>query len=87
LDFDGAVHCVDDTPELDNCAIASALDDATVMGVDRKVDQIAAQSPQPRQCTILIRPREPALADDICDQDRRDFTHSPHGAPSGRHSE
>jgi hypothetical protein len=27
LDFNGAVHCVDDTPELDNCAIAGALDD------------------------------------------------------------
>ena len=32
LDFNGAVHCVDDTPELDNCAIAGALDDTSVMG-------------------------------------------------------
>src|SRR6202011_4016766 len=27
LDFNGAIHRVYDTPELDNCAIAGALDD------------------------------------------------------------
>jgi hypothetical protein len=43
LEFDGAAHRVDDTPELDNCAVAGALDDAPVMRADRGVDQIAAQ--------------------------------------------
>jgi hypothetical protein len=73
--------------KFDQAAVAGALDDAPMMRVDGGIDQIAAQPPQPRQCAILIRPREPAVADNIRDQNRRDFTHSPHGAPSGRHSE
>ena len=48
LDFNGAVHRVDDTPELDNCAIAGALDDTSVVRADRGVDQIAAQSSKTR---------------------------------------
>src|SRR5271165_4121338 len=45
LDFNAAVHCVDDTPELDNCAIAGALDDPAVVYGDGGVNEIAAQSP------------------------------------------
>ena len=42
LDFNGAVYCVDNTPELGNCAIAGALDDPAVVDGDGRVDQIAA---------------------------------------------
>jgi hypothetical protein len=49
LDFNGAVHCVHDTAELDNCTIAGALDDASVVHGDDRVDQVAAQRPEPRQ--------------------------------------
>jgi hypothetical protein len=42
LYFDGAAHRIDHAAELDDCAVASALDDATVMGGDGGVDQIAA---------------------------------------------
>ena len=87
LHLDGAAHGVDDAAELDEAAVAGALDDAPMMRVDGGVDQIAAQPPQPRQRAILVRPRKPAVADDIRDQNRRDFTRFPHGAPSGRHSE
>jgi len=83
LHLDGAAH----RPRCGTPAIPSSLDDAPMMGVDGRIDQIAAQPPQPRQCAILIRPREPAVADDIRDQNRRDFTRFPHGAPSGRHLE
>jgi hypothetical protein len=48
LDFNGAVHCVDYTPELDNCAIAGALHDSTVMHGNGRIDQVASERPQPR---------------------------------------
>ena len=48
LDFNGAAHCVDHTAELDDDAVAGALDDAAVMRGDRGINQIAAQAPQPR---------------------------------------
>ena len=41
LDFNGAVHRVDDAAELDNRAVAGALDDAAVMDGDGRVDQVA----------------------------------------------
>ena len=47
------------------------------------VDEIAAQPPKARQCAIFIRPREPAVADNIHYQNRRDFTLSPMALPLG----
>jgi hypothetical protein len=38
-----------------------------------RVDQIAPQRPQARQRAILVGSREPAVADDVGDQDRRNF--------------
>ena len=55
-------------------AVAGALDDAAVMHGDRRVDQIAAQRPEPRQNAILVGPREPAVADHVRGQDRRDLS-------------
>ena len=80
LHLDGAAHRVDHAAELDEAAVAGALDDAPMMHGDGRVDQIAAQRPQPRQCAILVRAREPAVADHIRDQDRRDFPGFGHGA-------
>ena len=65
LHFDRAAHGVDDAAELDDAAVAGALDDAPVMHGDRWIDQIAAQRPEPRQDAILVRAREPAIADDV----------------------
>ena len=45
LHFDRAAHRVDHAAELDETAVAGALDDAPVMRVDGGIDQIA---PQPR---------------------------------------
>ena len=81
LHFDRAAHGVDDAAELDEDAVAGALYDASVMSVDSGIDQIAAQPPQPRQRATLVRPREPAVADDVGDQDRGDFPGSLMAAP------
>ena len=73
LHLDRASHRVDDAAKLDEAAVAGALDDAPMMRGDGGVNQIAAQRPQPRQRALLVRPSEPAVADDIGDQDRCDF--------------
>ena len=65
LDFDRAAHGVDDAAELDEAAVAGALDDASMMRGDRRIDQIAAQPAKPRQRAILVRAGEPAVADDV----------------------
>ena len=82
LHLDRAAHRVDHAAKLDEAAVAGALDDAPVMGGDGGVDQIAAQPPKPRQRAILVRAGEPAVADHVRDQDRRDFAGFGHGAPS-----
>ena len=48
LHLDRAAHRVDHAAELDEAAVAGALDDAPVMGGDGGVDQIAAQPPKAR---------------------------------------
>ena len=53
------------------------------MGVDGGIDEIAPQAPEPRQRAILVRAGEARVADDIRDQNRRDFPGSRHGALSG----
>ena len=80
LDFNGAVHCVDDTPELDNCAIAGALDDAPMVHRDGRVDQVASQRPQPRQNPVLVGSGKPRIADHVGHQDRSQFSGLAHGA-------
>ena len=53
------------------------------MRVDGGIDQTVAQPSKPRQRAIVVRSREPAVADDVCDQNRRDFPGSRHGGHSG----
>ena len=81
LHFDRAAHGVDHAAKLDEASVAGALDDATVMHGDGGIDQIAAQRPEPRQNAILVRAREPAVADHVGDQDCRDFPGLADGAP------
>ena len=82
LDFDRAAYRVDDAAKLDEAAVPGAFDDAPMMRGNCRINQIAAQSPQPRQGAVLVRPGQPAIADDIGDQDRSDFPGLAHGAPS-----
>ena len=83
LHFDRAAHGVDHAAKLDEAAVAGALNDAAVMDGDGRIDQVAAERPEPRQNAILVRPGEPAVADNIRDQNRRDLPGLAHGAPSG----
>jgi hypothetical protein len=65
LDFEGAAHRVDHAAELDNCAIAGALDDSAMMHRDSRIDQVAAQCSKAREDAILVRAREARVADDV----------------------
>ena len=40
------------------------------MNGDGRVDEVAAQRPQPRQRALLVRAREPAVADHVSGEDR-----------------
>jgi hypothetical protein len=81
LDLEGAAHRVDHAAELNDRAVAGALHDAPVMDGDDGVDEIAAQGPQARKDSILVRASEPAISDDIRDQDRRELPGFTHCAP------
>ena len=50
-----------------------------MMRGDGGIDQIAAEGPKPRQGAILVCAGEPAVADHVGDQDRRDFPGLAHG--------
>ena len=73
LDFNRAVHCVDNTAELDDRAVAGALDDVPVMHCDGRVDQVAAKSSKAGEDPILVRSREPGVPHDIGNQNRREL--------------
>ena len=73
LDFDRAAHGVDHAAELDDRAVAGALDDASVVHGDDRVDQVAAERPEPRQRAVLVGPCEPAVAGDVGHQNRREL--------------
>ena len=87
LHFDGAAHGVDHAAELDDRAVAGALDDASVVHGDDRVDQVAAQCPEPRQRAIFVRPCKPAIAGDVGHQNRCEFAGLGHGAPLGCRSD
>ena len=87
LDFDRAAHCVDDAAKLGDESVAGPLDDATIVYGNCRIDQVAAQRTQSCQSSIFVRAREPAVADNVGDQDCSELARFPHGAPSGRHSE
>src|SRR5271166_4087282 len=82
LHLDGAAHRVDHAAEFDEAAVPGALDDASVMGSYGGINQIAAQPAQPRQRAILVRAGEPAVADHVRDQNRRDFSGLAHSSGS-----
>jgi hypothetical protein len=80
LDFNCAAHRIDGAAELDNRAVAGALDEPAVVGGDGWVDQVASERPKARQRSVLVGPGEPRVADHIGDQDRRQLPGLAHGA-------
>ena len=65
LHFDRAAHRVDHAAELDDRAVAGALDHPAVMDGDGRVDEVAAQRSQPRKRSVLVGAGEAAEADDV----------------------
>ena len=86
LNLDRATDGVDHAAEFDEAAVAGALDDAAVMSGDGGIDEVAAEATKPRKSSVFVAPGEPAVADNIGDQDRREFSGLAHCAPSGRHT-
>ena len=83
LDLDRAAHRVDHAAELDDRAVAGAFYDTAVMSCDGWIDEVAAEPPQARKCPILVGAGEPAITDDIRNQDRRELSGLAHCAPLG----
>jgi hypothetical protein len=74
LHLNRAADGVDDAAELDDCAVAGALDDAAVMRGDRGIDEIAAQPPDTRKRALFVGAGEPAVTDNIGNQNSRELT-------------
>jgi hypothetical protein len=86
LHLDRAAHRVDKAAEFDDRAVARALDDAAVMGADSRANEIAAKASKPRERALLVGAGEPAIADDVRNQNRRKLPGFAHRAPPPRRS-
>ena len=84
LDFDRAAHGVHDAAELDENAVAGAIDDAAAVDGDGRVDEVAAKRPQSGENQFLVGAGEPAVADDVGGEDRREFSTLRHRSPPAR---
>ena len=80
LHLEGAAHGVDHAAELDDDPVAGALDDAAMMGGYCRVDEVAAETPKARKRPVLVGAGEPAVTDDIRDQNRRKLSRLGHCA-------
>jgi hypothetical protein len=65
LDGDGAANRLDGAGEVDQQAIAGALDDAAAVGRDMRLDQLAEVALQALQRAFLVAAHQPAVAGDI----------------------
>ena len=83
LNLDRAADRVHDAAKLDDASIAGAFDDTAVMSGDGRIDEVAAEPPQARKGPILVGAGEPAITDDIRNQDRRELSGLAHRAPLG----
>jgi hypothetical protein len=70
LHLDRAAHRVDNGAEFDQRTVASPLDDAAVMNGDGRVDEVAAECPQPRERAVFVRAGEPAETDHVGRENR-----------------
>jgi hypothetical protein len=75
-----AAHRVHHAAKLNDAAVPGALDHTSVMHCDCRVDQVAPKGAEPSEDTILVRAREPRVADDVGHQDRGEFPGLAHGA-------
>jgi len=82
LHFDGAAYGVDHAPKFDQRPVAGPLEHTSVVHGDGGIDEIAAQSSEPRQGAILVRTGKATETDHIGGQDRREFPFFRHWSPS-----
>ena len=71
LQLDRAAYGVDHAAKFDDEAVARALDHASAVDGDRRLDQVASQRAQTRQDPILVGARQARVADDIGHENRR----------------
>ena len=81
LDFDCAAHGVHDAAEFDQRPVAGPLDHAPVVDGDGRIDQVAAQRPEPGERAILVGAGETAESDHVGGEDRGEFSRFGHRAP------
>ena len=81
LDLDRAADRVHDAAKLDDASVAGAFHDTAAMSGDSRVDEVAAQTPETRERAILVGTRQPAVSDDIRNQDRRELSGLAHCVP------
>ena len=58
LHLDGATHRVNDAAELDDAAVARALDHPAAMHGNGRIDEVAPERAHPRQNPIFIGARQ-----------------------------
>ena len=73
LDGDGAAHRFDGAGEIDQQAVAGALDDAAAVGGDVRFDELAEMRLEATQRAFLVVAHQPAVADHVGRQDRREL--------------
>ena len=84
LHVDGAADGFDYTAELDDRTVAGPLNHAPVVDSDRRVDEVAAQTSEPRQRALLVGARQQAVAGDVSDQNRSKFASFDHSSHLAR---
>jgi len=84
LQLDRAAHGVDHAAELDNEAVAHALDHPPAVDGDRRVDEVAAKRSESSERALLVGGDQPAIADDVGGEDRGNFSRLGHRAPQPR---
>ena len=58
LHLDGAAHGVNDAAELDDAAVARALDHPAAIDGDGRIDEVAPERAHPRQDPVFIGARQ-----------------------------
>ena len=61
LHLDSAAHSIYNAPELDERAVSRPLDDTSAVHGDGRIDEIAAERPEPGQSAVFIGPGKPAV--------------------------
>jgi len=69
--------------KFDKESVARALDDPPLVNGDGRVDQIAAQRPEPGERAILVSRGQTAESNHISGEDRSDLPRFSHGFASG----